>query len=461
MGIALLGLACMAGFSLLNGMQMIALGRKASEVSLAIIGKTEELGRSLTAQTLLTTSSASRLDVAAIEKAQKTCAENMKQTRATIEALQSHVTDPEMCAALEKIVEILPAFEKSSNKVFDEAKSFMQEEAVQVMDREILPQTATLNESLLTIETRARLLAEEEPRHIVAVAKKFTITTLIVSLVTLVLTSGVSFLIVKGISSSLRKVISVLLESVNHVSSAAAAISSSSQSLADGANIQATSLEETSAGVEEMAGMTKHNAENAQTASKLAAETRQTGDAGALEMQSMVKSMDDITTSSAAISKIIKTIDEIAFQTNILALNAAVEAARAGSAGVGFAVVADEVRRLAQRSAAAAHETSDKIADAAKKSAQGLLTSQRVSASLNNIVSHTRKVDSFISEIATASAEQAQGIAQINKALSQVDSVTQRNAAEAEETARASTELMAKTGELNSVVEGLTKLVGL
>jgi methyl-accepting chemotaxis protein len=175
----------------------------------------------------------------------------------------------------------------------------------------------------------------------------------------------------------------------------------------------------------------------------------------------MVKSMDDITTSSAAISKIIKTIDEIAFQTNILALNAAVEAARAGSAGVGFAVVADEVRRLAQRSAAAAHETSDKIADAAKKSAQGLLTSQRVSASLNNIVSHTRKVDSFISEIATASAEQAQGIAQINKALSQVDSVTQRNAAEAEETARASTELMAKTGELNSVVEGLTKLVGL
>ena len=156
------------------------------------------------------------------------------------------------------------------------------------------------------------------------------------------------------------------------LSAAAGQVSSASQSLAEGASEQAASLEETSSSLEEMSSMTKRNAENAQKANELAKQARAAADTGVGDMQAMNAAMDAIKASSDDIAKIIKTIDEIAFQTNILALNAAVEAARAGEAGMGFAVVADEVRNLAQRSAQAAKETAAKIEGAVSKTAQGV-----------------------------------------------------------------------------------------
>jgi methyl-accepting chemotaxis protein len=155
---------------------------------------------------------------------------------------------------------------------------------------------------------------------------------------------------------------------VDQTTETATQIAGSGQALASGASQQAASLEETSASLEEMAGMTKRNAESAQNAKALAGQARVVVDNGAANMKQMSAAMDAIKTSSGEIAKIIKTIDEIAFQTNILALNAAVEAARAGEAGMGFAVVAEEVRALAQRSAQAARETADKIADATSRS---------------------------------------------------------------------------------------------
>jgi uncharacterized phage infection (PIP) family protein YhgE len=160
------------------------------------------------------------------------------------------------------------------------------------------------------------------------------------------------------------------------------------------------------------------------------------------------------------VSKIIKTIDEIAFQTNILALNAAVEAARAGEAGMGFAVVADEVRNLAQRCAQAAKETAAKIEDSVQKSIHGVEISAKVGRSLEEIVSKARQIDEMAAEVATASKEQNQGIGQVNTAVSQMDKITQSNAANAEESASAAEELNAQAEGLKDAVQNLLQIVG-
>ena len=207
--------------------------------------------------------------------------------------------------------------------------------------------------------------------------------------------------------------------------------------------------------------MTKRNSENANQAKSLAGETRAAADTGATDMEEMKLAMAAIKSSSDDISKIIKTIDEIAFQTNILALNAAVEAARAGEAGMGFAVVAEEVRNLAQRSAQSAKETAGKIEDSVKKSENGVQICAKVASSLAEIVAKARQVDTLVAEIATASREQTQGIEQVNTAVSQMDKVTQSNAANAEESASSAEELSSQAivlqesvGDLLSIVDG-------
>ncbi len=261
------------------------------------------------------------------------------------------------------------------------------------------------------------------------------------------------------INAPLRKAIERLSTGAGHVSNASGQISVSSQSLAEGATEQAAALEETSAALEEMAGMTQKNAESATQAKELAARTRQAADTGAGDMEAMRDAMAAIKTSSGEISKIVRTIDEIAFQTNILALNAAVEAARAGEAGAGFAVVADEVRRLALRSAEAARETSAKIEDSVTKSEHGVAISGKVADSLQQIVSLARDVDALVAEIATASNEQSQGISQVNTAVAQMDKVTQANASGAEEFASASTSLNEQASELSRLVAELQSTV--
>jgi methyl-accepting chemotaxis protein len=271
---------------------------------------------------------------------------------------------------------------------------------------------------------------------------------------------SVAFFIIRNANRILRNLATALDDGSNQVASAAGQVSSSSQSLAEGASEQAASLEETSSSLEEMASMTKRNSENAQKANDLAKQARTAADKGVGDMQAMSAGMEAIKTSSDDIAKIIKTIDEIAFQTNILALNAAVEAARAGEAGMGFAVVADEVRNLAQRSAQAAKETAAKIEGAIAKTAQGVDISSKVAVTLNEIVTKARQVDELVAEVAGASREQTQGITQINIAVGQMDKVTQSNAANAEESAAAAEELNAQAETMKQSVAELLQLVG-
>ncbi len=278
-------------------------------------------------------------------------------------------------------------------------------------------------------------------------------------LTTIVVGAGIAYYMTRSIAGPIKAVATALSAGADQTAAAASQVSSSSQSLAEGSSEQAASLEETSASLEEISGMTKRNAENATQAKDLAGQTRAAADTGAADMEEMKRAMDAIKGSSDDISKIIKTIDEIAFQTNILALNAAVEAARAGEAGMGFAVVAEEVRNLAQRSAQSAKETAGKIEDSVKKSDHGVQICGKVAQSLSEIVGKARQVDTLVAEIAQASKEQTQGIEQVNTAVSQMDKITQSNAAGAEESAAAAEELSAQAVVLQESVVDLLALV--
>lgn len=270
----------------------------------------------------------------------------------------------------------------------------------------------------------------------------------------------VSYYISRGITSPIVDVIARLKEGADDTTGAANEVSRASQSLAEGASEQAASLEEASSSLEEMSSMTKRNSENARQANNLATAAHNAADKGASDVQSMATAMDALKASSGDISKIIKTIDEIAFQTNILALNAAVEAARAGEAGAGFAVVADEVRSLAQRSAQAARETANKIEETISRTGQVIEVSKRVGQTLSEIVTKVRQANELVSSVATASDEQTKGVGQINLSVSQVDKVTQANAAAAEQSAAAAEELNSQARLMQQSVAELLQVLG-
>jgi methyl-accepting chemotaxis protein len=316
---------------------------------------------------------------------------------------------------------------------------------------------------IATLETVAKLCNEDGTRITgeIAASSRFSQTALAVGLIfAIALGASLAFAITRSTGRTLRKVASTLSDGADQVAAAATQVSAGSQSLAEGTSEQAASLEESSSSLEEMASMTRHSAEGALKAEALAKEACHAADTGTRNMQALAAAMESIKDSSNDIAKIIKTIDEIAFQTNILALNAAVEAARAGEAGMGFAVVADEVRNLAQRSAQAARETAEKIEGAIANTHQGVQLSAEVGKGLAEIVSKIHLVDELAAQAAASAKEQSQGISQVNLAVAQMDKVTQGNAANAEESAAAAEELSAQAESLKDAVAELLRLVG-
>lgn len=275
---------------------------------------------------------------------------------------------------------------------------------------------------------------------------------LFIGVVFLFLTNKTVTAVLKSVSARMESLSSQLFSSSDQVSASA-------QSLAQGASEQAASLQETAATVEQVSSMAKHNAANAQQANILSLTVTNSSQQGVHSMKEMRTAIDAIQAASDETANIIRTIDEIAFQTNLLALNAAVEAARAGEAGKGFAVVAEEVRNLAQRSAAAAKETSAKIQRSKELSENGVRVSLAVEKSLEEIRANSTKALDIVKEIAAASDEQSTGLGQLNIAMSELDKVTQTNAASAEQSSAAGVELADQAHLLNNAVLALSQII--
>lgn len=315
------------------------------------------------------------------------------------------------------------------------------------------------------------------------------VATTIATVLIFSLVSGAAVRILVGgvLGRAIKQAVSKVGRSSEDVNKIALHLGATSKALADKACEQATSLEETSSSLDEMASMTRRNAESAGAGKSLANRARHTAENGAIEVQEMGVNLEhtkqlaeemknavvDLKTSSNEAARIIRTIDEIAFQTNILALNAAVEAARAGHAGLGFGVVADEVRNLAQRSAKAARDTAQIIECSLAKTNHSEEANTRVVESLCSlearvkgvqdnfsvILDTSRSVDKIVAEIASACDEQSRGICHINSAVAQMDKITQTTASDAEESANASDQLRQESGALTSALGELRQIV--
>jgi methyl-accepting chemotaxis protein len=270
---------------------------------------------------------------------------------------------------------------------------------------------------------------------------------------------GIAYLFGRRITRTLKEVVERIHRGADGLGDTADRIRQGSADTAEGTGKQAASVEETGATLTELAAQLRVNAEATRKAEQLTTETRSAATSGAGELKELAVALEEIRSSGQEVAKIIRTIDEIAFQTNILALNAAVEAARAGEAGLGFAVVAEEVRNLAQRSAAAARETSRSIAGSLERGDRGMAIGKQVRSRLDLILNRIAEVDDVVRSIAAASQEQSAGLATIDSAVNRIQGVTATNAANAKDAADVAGQLSAETESLRRSTIELSRLV--
>ncbi len=396
---------------------------------------------------------------AAIEKAKSVIIdfdkvyEGYKQNKLTTKGSEfREVLNSQWPIMKEKAFEAMNALEKNNKVADDEMKKIM----LTYFAPKVVEVVKSLEESVqYSLDLNDKLVKETE--DLMSTIKLTVIVTAV---------SGCVFLLIFGtlISFNLSKKLTHITEKISsssyQVNTASNHLSSASQQLSNGASNSASSLEETVASIEELSSMVKLNANHAKEAAALSVLSSKSADEGEIEIKRLIQSMEDIAKSSKQIEEIINVIDDIAFQTNLLALNAAVEAARAGEQGRGFAVVADAVRNLAQRSATAAKDINNLIRNSVQKSEQGSKIAEQSGVVLKNIVSSIKKISELNEEISSASQQQAEGIEQINIAMTQLDTSTQNNANSAEEVASSSTELSSQAEALQSMVSELENIIG-
>jgi len=286
------------------------------------------------------------------------------------------------------------------------------------------------------------------------ISEVFAICTL-----TTILAMLAGYFVANSVASPIRVIVKKLNEGIENIALASRDVSDTNQSIANTTCGQAASIEESSSALEEMASMTQQNADNAKNANILAGKAKEDSNAGNKAIDKMIVAMKKINDSSDKISSILRIIEKIAFQTNMLAINAAVEAARAGESGKGFAVVAEEVRKLAHRCSLAAKDTALLIEESITRAKNGSELAAGVKSSLENILSDNEKTAHLVAEISSSSQEQAQGVGQINSAISQIDKAIQENAASSDKSASSSKELSGQAKNLSGIVTQLTGII--
>ena len=333
------------------------------------------------------------------------------------------------------------------------------DQALKAFDESLLPKLAKMSDL-------ARGLVDQQAEQLVVISKNAETKEagsrwVTIGLLGLCVAVGIGLVFVaRGITTRLRGLTGEIAGCAKGVSEASGQISSASRALADGASRQAGSLEETSASSQELSSMTQSNANNSQEATRLMAKTDTQVTEANRQLGEMVSSMHNIGAASEKIAKIIKIIDEIAFQTNILALNAAVEAARAGEAGMGFAVVADEVRNLAGRCAQAAKDTSNLIAESIETTREGKAKLDHMAQAIRGITESTVEVKRLVDEVSVSSGEQARGIEHIAGSLTEIERITQQAAASAQQSATASSSMTSQSEAMDQVTQQLVAMVG-
>ncbi len=398
-------------------------------------------------------------DAAGIEKNRATLVEIAAKFREQADGIRQNTRMQEVLAILDSADKDMKELEVAVGHIADLSAEFKTNEAVAALSDAAAVANRVQEDTGKIVElqnARFKAVSADADSN-----QRAGTTTMMVLALLVFGVLAVAAWVIRGIVNVLTMTVNTLKSGAEQVTAASTQVASSAQALSQGSTEQAASLEETSASMEEMSSMTSRNADNSAQAAQFMGDVDRVVLHANKALEQMTHSMATITESSNKVSKIIKTIDEIAFQTNILALNAAVEAARAGEAGMGFAVVADEVRNLAQRSAQAAKDTAVLIEDAITSSQQGNSTVTLVGSSIAEITTNVAKVRGLVSEVSEASQQQSSGIQQVAQAISQMEKVTQSTAATAEESAAASEELssqaettMAEVARLEAMVVG-------
>lgn len=367
---------------------------------------------------------------------------------------------PDLSERLGSLVTKYGAFGRTAQTTYTAIASYDATDEDQARARDLAAVQLELRDEIATLDTAAAAAFTRELQVLQTRAQARQRTNLIVFLVVLVVSGiAISTIIRRMVVGPVLAIIQNLVNNAEQVQSSARHLVSSSQKISQATTEQASSLAETTTSLADLASQTQQNASHAREANDVSLRAHGVSLASQQSMARMDNAIRTIKESADATARIIKTIDEIAFQTNLLALNAAVEAARAGDAGKGFAVVAEEVRNLARRSAEAASETSEMLAESRDNSDRGVAVVQEVGDSLTEIITGMNTMSELSQQVADASDEQAVGVAEINEATNHMDSLTQSNASIAAETAQASQTLLDRAQALGTIADQLTAVI--
>jgi methyl-accepting chemotaxis protein len=380
------------------------------------------------------------------------------QMQADLTEMVPMVANPTAKQALADIQAALVSMRESETSLYNASRAYKMPAAVVAYTEVMIPKAKVQKDAGLVLgKVQSEILADDAKVIEGTVASSRWTSGLMLGLSAVL--GIVLVFVIRQVNGLLRTSVAELAESAVQIASAAGQVASSSQAMAQGSSEQAATIEETSSASAEINSMARRATENSKSTAEMVTKSQDDFELTNRSLGEMVGAMEDINASSQKISKIIKVIDEIAFQTNILALNAAVEAARAGEAGMGFAVVADEVRNLAQRCAQAAKDTADLIEDSIAKSNGGRVKVDQVSVAIKSITAESAKIKVLVDEINLGSVEQSRGIDQISRAITQMEQVTQSSAAGAEEGAAAAEQLNAQAETMKEIVERLRVMV--